>query len=142
MTIYGTPLKPCAWCVRWDLPCGPRVHDNVLARYVPLIETTNITAAQFADRAHDTYVAGEPVLRNSAAPTQSTESARLERAQRRADRISLVATIVLVLAAVAVTIGGYALAVHATFGDAPGCGTACVPTTYGVPGPTGGPVAP
>lgn len=137
MTIYGTSAKPCAWCVRWDLPCGPRVHDNILARYVPLAESTNITPEQITGRAPVVYVSGEPVLRNSAAPTASTAA---DRARRRSDRISLIATLVMILCALAITIGGYAMAVHAHFGDGPGCGTACVPTTYAPPGPDGGPV--
>jgi hypothetical protein len=125
VTIYGHKVDRCTWCIRWDLPCGSVTHDNVLARYVPLIETTHLTADQFADR--PPVVSGEPVVRNQR-PRETTAAAR-----RRADRLSLVAVLVMVACALAVILGGYALAVNATFPDSPGCGTACVPTTYAPP---------
>lgn len=89
-------IHRCSWCVKYDLPCGDLTHDNVLARYVPLMSTTNLHVSQLTDV--PVVPAGEPVVR------QSHPAEHYERAQRRADRATAVAIVIMTLVALAVGI--------------------------------------
>jgi len=102
--VSAAQIQRCGWCVKYDLPCGDLTHDNVLARYVPLMETTNLSVGQITDTLP--VVPGEPVVR------QANPAERYDRARRRADRLSAVAILILVLVAFIVAIGLFLAAVY------------------------------
>lgn len=95
--MSAAQIKRCGWCVKYDLPCGDLTHDNVLARYVPLMNTTNLHISQLSDV--PVVPAGEPIVR------MSHPAEHYDRARRRADRLSAVAVLILALVAIIVSIG-------------------------------------
>jgi hypothetical protein len=124
--VSSAQVSRCTWCVKYDLPCGDLTHDNVLARYVPLMESSNLSVGQITDAVP--VVPGEPVVR------QSHPAEHYERARRRADRISVVALVVLFLVAMIVILF---LGLAATYFEPPASwGTTPSTTPSTIPTPT------
>lgn len=102
--MSAAQIQRCTWCRKYDLPCGDLTHDNVLARYVPLMETTNLSVGQITDVVP--VVPGEPVVR------MSTPAEHYQRAQRRADHVTAAAVLIMVLVAVIVVVVLFLAAVY------------------------------
>jgi hypothetical protein len=104
--VSSAQIQRCAWCIKYELPCGDLTHDNVLARYVPLMNTTELSVDQITGtvpvvpgrRYEHAIVPGEPIVR------QSHPSEHYDRARRRSDALSAVAIIVLVMVAAIVAV--------------------------------------
>jgi hypothetical protein len=47
MAVYESKARQerCVFCRKYDLPCNDAVHNSPLLPYVPLVASTNITAA-------------------------------------------------------------------------------------------------
>jgi hypothetical protein len=113
--VSAAQVQRCGWCKKYDLPCGDLTHDNVLARYVPLMNTTELSVGMITGPGvpvvpGHTYqqmiVPGEPVVR------MSHPAEHYDRARRRADRLSAVAILILILVAFIVAIGLFLAAVY------------------------------
>lgn len=119
MTIYRaqTHKTRCVICRKYDLPCNDAVHANELFPYVPLVETTMITADMV------------PVAPGHDTPAVERRDPTVQRA-KRARTLSTVALVVVMLAAAAVILGAYALIFHADFGGHPCLDGPCAPVQY------------
>lgn len=77
----------CWFCAKYDVPCGPDTHGNPLRKYLPLIETTHLTATMARPVP---IIAREPTVRMSRpdyVPTQYVRTGELERRARLFDRV-------------------------------------------------------
>jgi hypothetical protein len=107
MTVYDT-RKRCVYCRQFDLPCNDAVHGNELFPYLGGLENLAVP-----------YVPGqnEPAIRPAAPPTPADSRAA------RAQTLTTVALILIMLAAGIVALGTYAWLFH-PFGqscDRPPC---------------------
>lgn len=110
--------RRCAWCVKYELPCGDFIHDNPLAEYVPIVLAAMPT--------HVPVVPGRPLVRRPEyVPRDSHYAGRLYMTRAERNRRRLVAALALVISA---TVFAAVLVLWAHFRPHPAPGPVCVST--------------